>query len=93
MGRPDEPYLGPCDHCPMPDTCNREGDCRASWDSRAGQLRNAAHRAQAERVPCPYCHAPAGQTCRNTTTGEPLDRMPAHPARLAATRPTTEATP
>jgi len=87
------PLVEPCEHCPMEDTCLREGDCRASWDSRAGQRRNAAHRAQAQQVPCPYCHQPAGQTCRNTTTDLPLDRAPAHAARLALTRPTTEATP
>lgn len=89
--RPD-PYLGPCELCPMPDTCDREGDCRARWDSRAGARRNAAHRALAERHPCPYCDQPAGQTCTNPTTGEPLGHQPAHAARIAAIPP-REATP
>lgn len=92
MGRP-APLVETCEHCPMEDTCTREGDCRASWDSRAGQRRNAAHRAEAQRVACPYCHAQPGQTCTNESTGRPVERMPAHPARLAATRPTTETTP
>jgi hypothetical protein len=82
-----------CEHCPMEDTCRREGDCRATWDSDAGKRVNAEHRRLAELHQCPYCRQPAGQTCRNDTTGEPLDRQPAHAARLALTRPTTEATP
>lgn len=87
------PLVEACEHCPMPDTCLREGDCRASWDSRAGARRNAAHRAQAEQVPCPYCRVAAGETCRNDITGEPLGRQPAHAARLALTHTTPEATP
>jgi len=65
---------------------------RATWDSRAGARVNAAYRQLAELHLCPYCDAPAGVTCSNTTTGDPLDRQPAHAARLALTR-TTEATP
>lgn len=49
-------------------------------------LDDLADREQAETVPCPLqrCAQPVGQTCRNLATGEPLDRLPAHHARLAA---------
>lgn len=39
-------------------------------------------RDEAEQVACPYCQQPAGQTCRNTATGEPLRLLPAHRDRL-----------
>ena len=41
-------------------------------------------RAEALTIPCPYprCHAGTGEQCRNTTSGEPLNHLPAHTARL-----------
>jgi hypothetical protein len=92
MGAPAR-LVETCEFCPLEDTCTREGDCRATWDSNASKRVNARHRERANRAPCGYCRQPAGQTCRNTTTGEPLDKQIAHAARLNATRPTTEATP
>lgn len=46
-------------------------------------------RTAAETVPCPYCRAPAGHTCRNRYTGHEVS-FPAHPDRmkLASDRPT-----
>jgi len=32
-------------------------------------------------VPCPFCHAVAGQQCQNTVTKKPLHRFDAHPIR------------
>ena len=37
-------------------------------------------RTNAETVPCPYCRAPAGHTCRNRYTGLKVT-FPAHPDR------------
>lgn len=76
-----------CEHCPIEDTCLREGDCRSTWDSDVTKRINAVRRTQAERVPCPHCEVPAGQTCRNDTTGEPLNHQPAHVARINAAHP------
>ncbi|WP_031470380.1 zinc finger domain-containing protein [Sciscionella sediminilitoris] len=39
---------------------------------------------EAEQYPCPRCGAPAGTTCRNTITGNPL-RGPAHWQRIQQT--------
>jgi hypothetical protein len=39
-------------------------------------------REDAQTVPCPGCLAPSQVTCRNPITGEPLQRFPAHPARI-----------
>lgn len=51
-------------------------------------LQDQADREVAETVPCPDrphgCGRPAGTACRNLHTGEPLERIPAHAARLAA---------
>jgi hypothetical protein len=51
-------------------------------------LTDQADRDRAETVPCPDrprgCAMPAGTTCRNLTTGEPLEHQPAHFARLRA---------
>ncbi|QAY16798.1 hypothetical protein SEA_TIAMOCELI_54 [Gordonia phage Tiamoceli] len=46
-------------------------------------------RTAAETVPCPYCRAPVGRTCRNKYTGQEVS-FPAHPDRvkLSADRPT-----
>ena len=41
-------------------------------------------RATAETMPCEACSQPAGETCRNLATGEPLQRLPAHGARIRA---------
>ena len=38
-------------------------------------------RTAAETVPCPYCRAPAGRTCRNRYTGLKVS-FPAHPDRI-----------
>jgi hypothetical protein len=35
---------------------------------------------------CPDCHAPIGELCRNTITGEPLERFPAHVSRINKTK-------
>lgn len=47
-----------------------------------------ADRDRAETVPCPDrplgCGMPAGTVCRNLHTGLPLERIPAHAARLRA---------
>lgn len=81
-----------CAHCPTPDRCHSEGDCRATWDSHtAARVRDTA-RTHAIRRPCPDCHADTGQPCRNLHTGEPLHRQPAHLARLRATDTTPEPT-
>lgn len=39
-------------------------------------------REDAQAVPCPDCRAAAGTPCHNPITGRPLDRAPAHPARI-----------
>lgn len=42
-------------------------------------------RKQAETVPCRDrggCGEPAGSTCVNAITGEPLTHAPAHPVRI-----------
>ncbi|MEV0080946.1 hypothetical protein AB0H58_31425 [Nocardia neocaledoniensis] len=45
-------------------------------------------RTDAERVPCPQCHAAAGETCHRPEphTGRRvlLDRLPAHTVRINA---------
>lgn len=43
-------------------------------------------RAAAAAVPCsvPRCNAQAGEPCRNVHTGQPLEHLPAHHARLKA---------
>lgn len=41
-------------------------------------------REDAQVVPCPHCRAAAGTPCQNPITGRPLDRAPAHPARIRA---------
>lgn len=33
-------------------------------------------------VECQECDAPAGIACRNTVTGQPLTKFPAHPRRM-----------
>lgn len=47
-----------------------------------------ADRDQAETVACPDkprgCGRPAGTSCRNLHSGELLEHLPAHAARLAA---------
>ncbi len=47
-------------------------------------LDDQADQDAALTIACPItrCHAPIGDFCRNT--GEPLDRLPAHDARLKA---------
>lgn len=47
-----------------------------------------ATRTTAETVPCPFCRAPTGRSCRNTYTGREVS-FPAHPDRvkLSADRP------
>lgn len=57
----------------------------------AGRLVNLDDQAdqdQALTVPCPPpprgCNQPAGALCVRATDGEPLDRAPAHIARLKA---------
>lgn len=51
-------------------------------------LQDQHDREIAETVPCPDkprgCGRPAGTACRNLHTGELLERLPAHAARLAA---------
>lgn len=51
-------------------------------------LQDQTDRDQAETVACPDkprgCGRPAGTACRNLSTGEPLEHLPAHAARLAA---------
>lgn len=41
-------------------------------------------RHEAEQEPCAYCARPAGQTCVDPRTGQPLSRQTAHLARLKA---------
>jgi hypothetical protein len=43
-------------------------------------------RDRAMTVPCPVpaCPADVGEPCRNLSTGEPVDRIPAHARRLTA---------
>ena len=43
-------------------------------------------RAAANRVHCPVerCNAQPGDPCRNVHTGQPLEHLPAHHARLKA---------
>lgn len=41
-------------------------------------------RAQAEQVQCPWCHKPAGETCWNSVTDAPLEKVPAHWQRMFA---------
>jgi hypothetical protein len=43
-------------------------------------------RAQAEQHHCEFCQAAPGETCRNHHTGEPLEHLPAHFARVIASR-------
>lgn len=51
-------------------------------------LDDQADRDRAEQVACPPrplgCATPAGEPCRNLTTGQPLEHQPAHSARLRA---------
>ena len=51
-------------------------------------LADLANRDRAETVPCPEpprgCSAPAGETCRNLTTGAELAHQAAHNVRLRA---------
>ncbi len=51
-------------------------------------------RTDAETVPCPQCHARAGQTCHrpepHTGRPVPLDNLPAHTARINAAANTQE---
>lgn len=51
-------------------------------------LDDLADRDQAEQVLCPPpplgCSVPAGETCRNLTSGDELEHQPAHNARLRA---------
>lgn len=51
-------------------------------------LDDQADRERAETVPCPDrprgCGMPAGTMCRNLITGQPLEHLAAHAARLAA---------
>uniref|UniRef100_UPI0037CA6390 zinc finger domain-containing protein n=1 Tax=Micromonospora sp. NBC_00855 TaxID=2975978 RepID=UPI0037CA6390 len=51
-------------------------------------------RTDAEKVHCPHCHAPAGETCHrpepHTGVQVPLDHLPAHTARIAAAANTQE---
>lgn len=44
----------------------------------------------AETVDCPHdwCGAQAGETCRYFTDGQPLNRLPAHSARIRKARET-----
>lgn len=42
-------------------------------------------RADAETVPCRYCHAIAGQQCM-TECGKPLEAFPAHTVRISDSR-------
>lgn len=39
-------------------------------------------RDRAETVACRDCQQPAGATCVNLRTGEPLSRLPAHAHRI-----------
>lgn len=39
-------------------------------------------REHAQTVPCRDCGQPAGHTCINLRTGQPLDRLPAHSTRI-----------
>lgn len=48
----------------------------------APHLDLARIRDEAEQIACPYCGVQAGQTCRNTATGQPLQQLPAHRDRL-----------
>ena len=50
---------------------------------RAAELMRE-ERLLAESVPCSYCGAEAGQTCVNPVNDLPLQRLPAHVARLRA---------
>lgn len=63
-----------------------------SWQ---GNQRDAAARVEfvtirtsAEAVPCPEpgCAAPAGTTCTNLLTGDPLGYLPAHDKRIKEAR-------
>lgn len=47
-------------------------------------------RERANRHPCPHCAAPTAVTCHNPRTGEELQHLPAHDARLKLTDPTTD---
>lgn len=79
-----------CPDCPAPLDC-LDG-CRAVWDSRARRAQFDRRRSAAERHRCPYCHAEPGDTCRNSSTGEPLTCYPAHPARSSAQPEATQGT-
>lgn len=41
-------------------------------------------RSEAEKVPCPECHAEPGVRCRNVHDGEPIEKQPAHWRRIRA---------
>lgn len=49
-----------------------------------------AARTEAERVPCPHCHAPIGYTCRNHITGQEIHGLPAHTPRIKLAHQTPE---
>lgn len=57
-----------------------------SWAERDrdGSLWRDYERQQAERVACPECAAPVGETCRDVHNGQPLGRFPAHWRRIKA---------
>lgn len=46
--------------------------------------RSAVDEEKLYAIPCPDCHAIAGQACINEVTGGPLIRFPAHPRRMKA---------
>jgi len=59
----------------MTSWAERQRDADANWRNE---------RLTAETVACPWCHQPRGQTCLNSLTGEPMERVPAHWQRLFA---------
>lgn len=65
-----------------------------SWAERHehAALEKDNERLEAERVTCPECEAPVGETCRDVHNGQPLGKLPAHWRRIKAASQAAEET-